>query len=484
MASIPIPDINIGAIGPEITLCVIAMGILMAEVFSPSRKNRDLMGLVAFGGVVVAGLITMSFQGESFTTFSGTYIVDNFSTFFKLICLLATGLTILVSIRYCEEENIHEGEYYALLLFTTVGMLFMASGEDLMTIYMGLEVMSLSLYALAGYTKTRRESNEASLKYFILGGFSSAILLYGMALIYGASGTTKLAGVSEALMGGSVNTTLIAVGVVLTLVGFAFKVSAVPFHMWTPDVYQGAPVPITGFMSAGPKAAAFAAMFRLFAEAFAPLQNDWWLLLWILAAVTMTAGNLFALAQNNVKRMLAYSSIAHAGYILMGVAAANETGSSGALFYLLAYTFMNIAAFAIVGIVASKGEERVSFKDYTGLGYKYPLLGATLTVMIFSLAGIPPTAGFVGKFYIFMAVVEKGYIVLAIIGVLNAVISVFYYLKLTVYMYMRDERVETTKIVLQPSMIIALLLSLYGVLIIGLAPSAYMSFAKSAFLSF
>ena len=483
MTQIPTPDIHLAAIAPEITLTVVAILLLMVEVFSV-KKGGDHLGYLALSGVLFAGWLTFPMTGTAYTTFSGMYVVDNFSTFMKLVLLLATGLTILISIRYSEEERVDSGEYYALLLLTTVGMFFMASGSDMMTIFMGLEVMSISLYVLAGYTRGRPEANEASLKYFILGALSTGFLLYGMALVYGATGSTKLSEIGSAVSSMSGNTVMLIVGASMILLGFAFKVAAVPFHMWTPDVYQGAPTPITAFMSAGPKAAAFAAFLRIFAEAFGSLRGEWWEIIWILSVVTMTVGNVVALKQDNVKRMLAYSSIAHAGYLLVGFVTASERGSSGMLVYLLVYTFMNIGAFAVVSIVGSRRDERTSFSDYAGLGAKYPLLAATLAIMLFSLAGIPPTAGFIGKFYIFMAAMEEGFYVLAIIGVINSVVSVFYYLRLTVYMYFKDGEGEKVKLTFAPTAVVALAVSVYGVLWIGINPSDCIEFAKTAFLSF
>ncbi|MBI4666809.1 MAG: NADH-quinone oxidoreductase subunit N [Nitrospinae bacterium] len=484
MKPISIPDISLGAIAPEITLTVVALTLLMAEVFA-DKKGRDNLGYIALGGVALAGYFTYALKGAHFATFGGLYMVDDFSTFFKLIFTLAAGLSILISIKYGKDEGIDHGEYYAMLLFTTLGMFVMASGEDLITIFMGLEVMSISLYVLAGISRGRAISNEAAIKYFILGAFSSGILLYGMALIYGATGATGLSAIGSAVAGNLGGNVMLSVGIVFVMVGFAFKVAAVPFHMWTPDVYQGAPAPVAAFMSAGPKAAAFAAFIRILIEAFPAMRGHWYEIVWVLAVVTMTVGNMAALNQENVKRMLAYSSISHAGYILVGLAVGTEQAQSSMLFYLLVYTFMNIGAFAVLSVVAGKNEERTSYSDFTGLGYKSPVMALVLSIMIFSLAGIPPMAGFMGKFYIFMSAINEGFIYLAIIGVLNSVVSVFYYLKLTVYMYMRGEG-ETTApaITFSPSMAVALALSVYGVIWLGVNPGAYIEMARAAFLSF
>ena len=484
MSAISIPAINLSAIAPEITLTITAALLLLMEVFA-EKKGRDHLGYVALGGVALAGLFTFWLKDFPQTAFSGLYVVDNFSTFFKLVFLIGTGLSILISIKYGEDEDIDNGEYYAMLLFTTIGMFFLASGDDMITIFMGLEVLSISLYVLAGYTRARDISNEASVKYFILGALSSGFLLYGIALIYGATGSTNLHTVGKMIASNFGNNVTITLGAAMIMTALCFKIAAVPFHMWTPDVYQGAPTPVTAFMSAGPKAAAFAAFIRIFAEAFPSLSGEWWQIMWVLAALTMTVGNVVALMQNNVKRMLAYSSISHAGYVLVGFTAGTEAATSGILFYMLAYTFMNIGAFAIVTAVGSKGEKRIYFQDYTGLGYKYPLMGFALCVALFSLAGIPPTAGFVGKFYVFIAAIDKGYIYLAIIGVMNSVVSVFYYLRLTIYMYMKEEADrESPAVTFAPSLIAATVIAVTGVLWLGVMPGDYIEFAKSAFLKF
>ncbi len=486
MEMIQIPEVSFGAIGPEITLVVTASLLLLLEVFG-NDKSRDSLGYIALGGVLAAFGFAYNMTGEPWIAFSGLYSVDNFSTFFKLIFLLATGLTILISKKYSDSDKIDNGEYYALLLFATCGMLVMASGADLITIFMGLELMSISLYVLAGFTRDRLVSNEASMKYFILGSLSTGIMLYGMALVYGVTGSTTLYEIGTAVSAGGPNGSLLTVGVVLLLVGFAFKVAAVPFHMWTPDVYQGAPAPVTAFMSVGPKAAGFAALLRVMAEGFPAMKDDWWAIIWILAVATMTMGNLMALVQDNVKRMLAYSSIAHAGYLLVGLVAASEMGVSAILFYMLAYTFMNIGAFAIVAIVAKKDERRLGFADYTGMGYSHPLLAVSLAVFLFSLAGLPPTAGFVGKFYIFMSALDGGYVWLAVIGVVNSVVSVFYYLRLTVVMYMKEAEptaVPSAPLTFATPVIVALVVSVLGTLWLGLMPGDYITFARSAFLVF
>jgi len=379
-------------------------------------------------------------------------------------------------------EGCNHGELYPIILFTTVGMMLMASGTDLMVIFLGLEVMSVSLYVLAGFNRNNLKSNEAGLKYFLLGAFSTGFLLYGMALIYGATGTTRIAKIAT-IIGQmtlpSANIMLVA-GMLLMFTGFAFKVAAAPFHMWTPDVYEGAPTPMTAFMSTGPKAAAFAASLRIFLIALPTLQAEWGQLLWVLAVLTMTVGNITALRQDNIKRMLAYSSIAHAGYCLVGFAAGNGTGTAGILFYMLSYAFMNIGAFAIIILVAKKGEPNGTVMDLAGFGFKHPILALAMTIFMFSLAGVPPTAGFIGKFYLFSGAIQKGYIWLAILGVLNSAASVYYYLRVIVYMYMKEPNEEFEWTVVTAPVALALLIAVAGTLIPGVVPSLLLELAQNA----
>ncbi|MDH5509383.1 MAG: NADH-quinone oxidoreductase subunit N [Nitrospinota bacterium] len=480
MDRIPMPEINLGAVAPEMTLAVAAMIILMLEVFS-TNKGKDHLAYIALAAVGVAGYLVIGSLGAPLTTFSGMYVVDNFSGFVKLVCLLGAGMTILVSVNYIKDEGIDGGEYYALLLFATIGMFFMVSGADLITIFLGLETMSISLYALAGYTRRRLASNEASMKYFILGALSSAFMLYGMSMIYGATGETGLRDIAQVIGKSKDNIHLVILGGGLLLVGFAFKISAVPFHMWTPDVYQGAPTPVTAFMSSGPKAAAFAAFMRVFSEALISLHYQWWIIVWILALITMTVANLIALNQTNIKRMLAYSSIAHAGYLLVGFTAGGKMGVSAALFYLLIYTFMNIGAFAIVTIVGRAGEECSNVEDFTGLGYRHPLLGLAMVALLFSLAGIPPTAGFWGKYYLFTAALDQGYVWLAVLAALNSVVAVFYYLRVMVVMYMRTEKGESLpKDAFSTPMVVAILVAIYGSVLVGITPGGYLAMAAAS----
>ncbi len=483
-----IPTINFGAFFPELVIAAVAIFVLMLQVFA--SQYQKYIGYVALMGVAVAMLITLfqpsAFQEQSVVqTFSGLWVVDNYSRFFNLIFLLGTGLTILISVKYVGQEKLPQGEYYALLLMATLGMMVMAGSEDLMPIFLGLELMSISLYVLAGYARARQLSNESALKYFLLGSFATGFLLYGMALLYGATGTTNIHDIAEFITRYGFNPIIVTIGMVLLVVGFGFKMAAVPFHMWTPDVYQGAPTPVTAFMSAGPKAAAFAALVRVFVVALPMLQVRWTILIWILAVLTMTVGNVLALVQDNIKRMLAYSSIAHAGYILIGFVSGTAQGMSAILFYLLAYTLMNIGAFAIITYLGGQGDEKVTINDYAGMGYRHPIAAVVLSLFLFSLAGIPPTAGFMGKFYIFSGAIQAGYLGLAIIGVLNSVVSVYYYLKVTIAMYMKtpDIAVSGSAVIpASPMLAAAVVISVYGVVSMGIFPSLLITLAQQSHL--
>jgi NADH-quinone oxidoreductase subunit N len=481
-----IPTINFSAFYSEIVICAFALMILMAQVLA--KPSQNALGYVGFIGVLIALVVNVyvpsaMVNSSAESTFNGLWVLDNYGRFFKLIFLIGTGLTILISIKYIKQEAMPPGEYYAMLLMATLGMMIMASSTDLMPIFLGIELMSISLYVLTGYARTRMISNEAALKYFLLGSFATGFLLYGIALLYGATGTTRIQGIFT-YISQNTNNHIILIGMALLLIGFGFKLAAVPFHMWTPDVYEGAPAPITAFMSAGPKAAAFAAFARVFMDALPAMHDQWVMIIWWIAVLTMSVGNIIALVQDNIKRMLAYSSIAHAGYVLVGFVAGGELGTPGILFYMLAYTLMNIGAFAIITYLGGQGEERITVKDYAGLGYRYPIAAVALSLFLFSLAGIPPTAGFMGKFYLFSAAIDAGYLGLAIIGVLNSVVSVYFYLKVTVAMYMRtaETPAETSRPALSfaPMLALAVVIAAYGVLRLGIFPSVYIGLVQNA----
>jgi NADH-quinone oxidoreductase subunit N len=366
------------------------------------------------------------------------------------------------------------------VLFSTLGMMLMASGGDLVVIFLGLETLSLALYTLCGFRRAELRSNESALKYLLLGAFASGFFLYGIALIYGATGTTVLRRVAAFLADGKSHGPLLVIGGGLLLVGFGFKVASVPFHMWTPDVYEGAPTSVTAFMIAGTKAAAFAAFLRVFLLALPTLHMQWSAAIWVLAVLTMTLGNLVALVQNNVKRMLAYSSIAHAGYVLVAVVAGGSSGASSVLFYLVAYALMNLGAFAAIIALQGHGQELLFLGDYAGLGFRRPALAACMALFMFSLAGIPPTAGFMGKLYIFSAALEAHYPVLAVIGVLNSVVSVYFYLRLIVIMYMTEPATERLPVPRSAPAVLAVGMSALGTLQIGLFPARLLDLARQS----
>lgn len=481
MDMILIPAVNMTPILPEIFLSVLAMALLLITVLLPGGQ-KSYLAYISFIGIVATAVLVAAGWGGHVESFGGSVVLDNFATFFKMTFLVAAGLTVLITDSYMEREECNHGELYPLILFAVVGMMLMASGTDLMTIFLGLEVMSVALYVLAGFNRANKKSNEAGLKYFMLGCFSTGFMLYGMALIYGVTGTTRLYKIAEVVgqMTLPSSNIMLVAGMLLMMTGFAFKIAAAPFHMWTPDVYEGAPTPMTAFMSAGPKAAGFAALIRLFLVALPTLQVEWSQVLWVLAVLTMTIGNITALRQDNIKRVLAYSSIAHAGYALVGFTAGNGTGIAGILFYMLSYSFMNIGAFAIIILVAKKGETNGNVSDFAGLGFKRPVLAVAMTLFLFSLAGVPPAVGFVGKFYLFAGAVQKGYIWLAVIGVLNSAVSAYYYLRIMVYMYMKEPTEEFEWVKVTAPVTLALIIAAAGTLIPGIVPSILLEYAQAA----
>jgi NADH-quinone oxidoreductase subunit N len=416
--------------------------------------------------------------------FAGGYTLDRFALFFDVLLCLAASLTLLMSMDYLQQIDAHGGEYYALILFATAGMMIMAAASDLIVIFLGLEVMSIAVYVLAGIWRRNLRSIEAALKYFLLGAFATGFLLFGIALLYGACGSTALAAITAKLtVVTGPERTLALCGVGFLIIGFGFKVAAVPFHAWTPDVYEGAPTAVTALMAVGVKAAAFAAFARVFLHHFAALAPDWSNVLWVLAALTMTVGNVIALAQRNIKRMLAYSSIAHAGYILVGLVAAGEAGGAAILYYLLVYGIMNLGAFAVVIALGRRGVPNENLDDYAGIGFTHPFLGFCMSVFMLSLAGVPALAGFTGKFYLFSAAVQAGYVGLALIGVLNSVVSMYYYIGVSVKMYMADPVREIPAIAERPYVFATLLVTVFGTVLLGIFPSWAFELARSAFKS-
>ncbi len=474
-------NINFAAIMPSVILACFSMALLLINAFS-RRGATALVSWLSLLALATTAFSAISVWNSPEAGFAGHVVLDNFAVFFTCVFLVAAALTLLMSDAYIKREGYPVGEFYPLILFSTVGAMIMASGTDLMTIFLGLEVLSVSLYVLAGFFRGQKRSNEAGLKYFLLGAFSTGFMLYGMALIYGVTATTNLvdiAGFFSQFPDASTDVVAVA-GMMLMATGFLFKIAIAPFHMWTPDVYEGSPTTVTAFMSAVPKAAAFAAFMRILLVSMGSMHDTWQAMLWVLAVLTMVMGNFIALNQTNLKRMLAYSSIAHAGYALVGVVAANEIGISAVLYYMLAYTFMNLGAFAILVLIGKKGEDNLTLEGFRGLGYKRPILAVLLTICLFSLMGIPPTAGFSGKFYIFAGAVEAGYIWLAVIGVLNSAVSLYYYLKVLVFMYFKDAEEEFEWVKLLPGATVCAVISVIAVLYMGVLPGNIMELARQA----
>jgi NADH-quinone oxidoreductase subunit N len=474
---IPVPDINLRIIAPALIVVVTALIVLLGELVTPPSRKHWL-GYLSIAGLVVAAIAALNLWGANTSAFSGMVVADNFGLFLTLTTLLGAALSILLSIGFVRAQKIDRGEYYVLLLASVSGMILMATATDLIVIFLGLELLSLPLYILAAFQRENTRSLEAGIKYFLLGAFSSAFFLYGIALVFGASGSTNLAKIAASQTGSS-NTAMLGIGAALLIVGFGFKVALVPFHWWTPDVYDGAPTTITAFMSVAVKAAAFGAFFRTFQIALPALAFDWRAILAVVAVLTMTLGNIAALLQSNVKRMLAYSSIAHAGYILIALVALSQDGTSSALFYLLAYTLTNLGAFGAVIALGSGERERLNVADFAGAAREHPLVALVLTICMLSLAGFPPFAGFVGKFLIFSAAVETGWTWLAVIGVLNSLVSVYFYLRPVVQMYMSEPAEGWSGIRVAPLVALALLIAVIGVVALGVFPAPAIALAES-----
>ena len=480
------------ALLPEIIVCVFGIGVLLAGV-SGRRDPRtsegadhaekapsDDLGWISLLGIGIAALANGWLHGVSEVGNSAMIAVDGFRLFANWILLAAAAFAVVMSFTYVWRQRLQAGEYYALILLALAGMMFMVGARDLIVIFLGLEVMSISVYALAAFNRRDRRSAEAGLKYFLLGAFSTGFFLYGLALVYGSAGSTNLQAISEAIRTGQTQPALLTVGVALLAIGFAFKVSAVPFHMWTPDVYEGAPTPITAFMSAAVKTAAFVAFFRVFIVAFGGVYDSWYAIMWWLAAITMVVANLVALAQTNVKRMLAYSSVAHAGYLLVALTAGNEQATAGMLFYLLVYAIMNMGAFAIVLTVSRQTEGHLQLDDYAGLGARHPLLGVVLTIFLLSLAGFPGTGGFMGKIYLLQGAAESELWILSVILVLTTVVSYYYYLRLAWYTWMRDplSSDQHEGVTVPLSMRVALAAGVAIVLFLGIFPGGFLELAR------
>jgi len=473
------PAIDWIALLPLLLTSGLGLVFLTAGLFV---TDDEVLGWGALVGLGVTFGVSALLIGQHGAAFNGTLVLDGYGLFFDLLLLAVAILVVLMSMAYVEETGMGGGEYYALLFFALAGMIIMASAVDLILIFLGLEVMSVSVYVLAGAWRTQARSNEASMKYFLLGAFATGFLLYGIALVYGATGSTHLEQIAEKIAS-PLDRRLLMAGVAMLLVAFGFKVAAVPFHMWTPDVYEGAPTSVTAFMAVAVKSAGFAAFARVFLHTFDALHADISNLLWLLAVATMTVGNVLALGQRNIKRMLAYSSIAHAGYILVALTAGGPVGGAAALFYLLAYAWMNLGAFGVVLALGRRGEPHEEIEDYAGLGFRSPLLGAAMAIFMMSLTGFPPLAGFAGKLYVFTAAVREGYYGLAVIGALNSVVSAGYYIRVLVVMFMNPGTPDVVRAARRPYLFTSIVFSAVVTVLVGVFPALWLELARLSFLS-
>jgi NADH-quinone oxidoreductase subunit N len=490
------PDVNLSLILPELIVGLAAVVVMLVDAFARPRQRwlTSTLSLVALGAAAFAAAwLELAWTGPR-TAFNGMIVLDELRLGFTFIFLLVSALTVLISMIWMDQEKLPAGEFHALLLFATCGMMLMASGGDLVIIFLGLEILSIATYVMAGFRRSDVRSNESSMKYFILGSFSSAFLLYGIALIYGATatetglpGTTNIAEIATRA-GQSLYPSLFFAGAAMMLVGFGFKIATAPFHVWTPDVYEGAPTPVTAFMATGSKAAGFASFLRVFLIAF-PLaavtastagfaHQAWMATLVVLAVATMIVGNIAAIVQNNVKRLLAYSSIAHAGYAMVGFVAAGASsdleqrnaGIAAVIFYMLTYALMTLGAFAIVTLIARSGDRRTEVEDYNGIGFLAPGLAFALSLFLLSLLGMPLTAGFMGKIAVFRVAIDRGYIVLVVIGVINTAISAYYYLRLIIVMFFRERLTPWSAPRIPASLAFAIVIVVVGVLYLGIFP--------------
>jgi NADH-quinone oxidoreductase subunit N len=469
---------------PILPLVAVALGGIVVILIGVRVEDEDSAGLGFVALVtILAGLVLALFTlGQNQPAFGGSIVTDDYAAFFETLILIATAITVAISLSYVADTSIAGAEYYGLLLFAAFGMMLMAAAGDLIIIFLGLETMSIAVYALAGFVRRDARSSEAAMKYFILGAFSTGFLLYGIALIYGATGTIRLEAIRTALASDMRSNPYLLLGIGLMLIGFGFKVAAVPFHMWTPDAYEGAPTPVTAFMAVGVKLAAFAGFMRVFMVHLGPVGAEWTSALWVIAAITMTVGNVVALVQENIKRMLAYSAIAHAGYLIVGMAASGAPAAGGAmLYYLLAYAFTNLGAFAVVVALERSGDPHDQISDYRGLARSHPGLAAAMVLFMLSLTGVPPLGGFLGKFYIFSAALNAGLVWLVIIAAINSVISAYYYIRVIVAMYMQDGGVAIEPLSHRPGVLISVALSAIVTVLIGLFPQPYMTAATSAY---
>jgi len=474
------PASDFAWIMPEITVAVFGLLVLLVDAARAGSRGRT-GGVLTLIGSAVAFYFTMHLWSVRTGVFSGLYTIDAFGTFFKAIFLLILFFVALISLGYTRREEMPAGEYYALLLFAALGMMVMVSSNSFITIFIGLELMSLSIYILCGLLKGQAAALEASLKYFLLGSFATAFFLYGIALVFASTGAIDIRMVRTVATAKNLAADpVFLTGIGLLIVGFGFKTASVPFHMWTPDVYEGAPTSVTVFMATGVKAAAFGAFLRVFYTAFYPFISDWSGMLWLIAVLTMSAGNIIALVQNNIKRLLAYSSIAHAGYILIAFVTGDRVLSSSVLYYLLAYTFMNLGAFTVVIVLGRKGEGNEEIDSYAGLAGRHPFIALCMTVFLLSLTGIPPLAGFAGKFYIFSDAMKARFYWLGVIGMLNSAVAAYYYLRVLMYMYFKEPVKELGKIDISPAYVVVMLVSVGALLYLGIFPRDFLLLAEKS----
>ena len=483
---------DFGYLLPELIVTTGAIAVLLADAMARASSLHASRALVwmTLATLVAAAAALIPAYGENVTVARGLVAIDGFALFFKVLFLVSAAITILMSTRYLAIEGVRPGEYHFLVLCATLGMMFVAGAIDLITIFIGLETMAVSFYVLAGVIRPNRRSNEAAVKYFVLGAFSLAILLYGMALLYGLSGTTHLRTVATAVSGRD-GGLLLLLAVTLLVAGISFKIAAVPFHMWAPDVYEGAPTPITAFLSVGSKAASFAMLMRIFVEGLPAVRLDglgvvfgqafgWRTLFYVLSIATMTVGNVAALTQSNIKRMLAYSSIAHAGYLLIGVVAGPPRGITAALVYLMVYAFMQLGAFAIVVLLRRRDVIGDELKDLTGLSASHPWAAVAMLLFMLSLGGIPPTAGFMGKLWLFGAAIEAGYVWLAVIAVMNSALSLYYYVRVVVFMWIAEGETPGSRFRVSPALAAVIVVTALGTVALGVYPRVLFDFAESS----
>ena len=468
-------------VAPEIILCATGIFVMLLDPFLRAAWKRALGWFSLAGAVGALASLYLVWQHRG-VAYGGLIRADEFSIFVHAIVIVVAILATLGSMQYLENERIQRGEFYALLLFATAGMGVLGSAGELITAFLGLEMSSISSYILAGFRKTSLKSNEASMKYFILGSFATAFFLYGIAMVYGATGTTIMTGIQQALAN-SPPSSLLALGLAMMFVGLGFKVVAAPFQIYAPDVYEGAPTPVTAVLASGPKAATFALMLRIFYTGFGAAGHLWFWAIWISAVLSMCIGNFAALTQTNVKRMLAYSSIAHAGYILVAFAASTEVGIAAVLFYLAAYALMKLGAFLVVAHVGGPGERRLEIRDFAGLGTQQPALAACFSLFLLSLLGLPATGGFLGKFYAFQAALDAHIVWLVVIAAINSIVGSYYYLRVIVAMYFWDPQKEFQPIAVTPAIATALVLAAAGIIYLGIFPSRVMHFALLSALS-